>query len=169
MNIKRGIILLIIIVLISGINFFADRITKIYAVEEIKGSGVISVVGDVFILTYAENEGAFLGFGSNMPKPLKSILLILFPCIIVGAAIFYTAFSHSITFGQLICLSCVIGGGVGNLYDRIMNDGIVIDFLNFGIGNLRTGVLNVADLSVTFGSIVFIILQIIADKKKARS
>ncbi|PID99718.1 MAG: signal peptidase II, partial [Acidobacteria bacterium] len=66
---------------------------------------------------------------------------------------------------QLVCLSCVIGGGIGNLYDRIFNDGIVIDFMNFGIGSLRTGILNVADLSVTFGAVIFVIMMISAEKK----
>ncbi|MDC7226242.1 MAG: signal peptidase II [Spirochaetales bacterium] len=166
MSKRKGFILLIIVILISGLNFTADRITKIYAVDHIKGGGTIEVVGRVFIMHYAENDGAFLGFGGNMPKPVKSVLLVLLPSIIVLAAIFYTAFSGNIPPGQLISLSCVIGGGAGNLWDRIFNDGIVIDFLNFGIGNLRTGILNVADLSVTFGAIAFIILQFRAESKK---
>ncbi|HAK45010.1 MAG TPA: hypothetical protein DCO79_03695 [Spirochaeta sp.] len=166
MSKKKGFILLIIVILISGLNFAADRISKVYAVDHIKGKGTIEVVGRVFIMHYAENDGAFLGFGGNMPKPLKSVLLVLLPSIIVLAAVFYTAFSGNIPPGQLVSLSCVIGGGMGNLWDRIFNDGIVIDFLNFGIGNLRTGILNVADLSVTFGAIVFIILQFRAENNK---
>lgn len=166
MSKKKGFILLIIVILISGLNFAADRVTKIYAVDNIKGEGTIRVIGNVFILHYAENDGAFLGFGGNMPKPLKSVLLILLPSIIVLAAVFYTAFSGNIPPGQLVSLSCVIGGGVGNLWDRIFNNGIVIDFLNFGFGNIRTGILNVADLSVTFGALVFIFLQFRAENLK---
>lgn len=166
---KKGFFLLILVILISGLNFAADRITKNYAVNNIKGEGTIRVVGDLFIMHYAENDGAFLGFGGSMPKPIKSVLLILLPSIIVFVAAFYTAFSGNIPLSQLVSLSCVIGGGMGNLFDRIFNEGIVIDFLNFGIGNLRTGILNVADLSVTFGAIVFIILQFREEKKNAHS
>ena len=166
MNKRKGFILLIIVILISGLNFAADRITKIYAVNHIKGEGTIEVVGDLFIMHYAENDGAFLGFGGNMPKPVKSVLLVLLPLIIVLAAVFYTAFSWNLPRGQLISLSCVIGGGMGNLWDRIFNGGIVIDFLNFGIGSLRTGILNVADLSVTFGALAFVILMFRDEKKK---
>ena len=168
MSTKKGLFLLIIVILISGLNFAADRLTKIYAVEHIKGQGTIQVVGNLFIMHYAENDGAFLGFGGNMPKPVKSVLLVLLPSIIVFAAIFYTAFSGNIPPGQLASLSCVIGGGIGNLWDRIFNDGIVVDFLNFGIGNIRTGVLNVADLSVTFGALVFIFLQFREENRKNR-
>ena len=166
MSLKKGLFLLLVVVIISGVNFTADRLTKIYALEHIKGQGTIKVVGNLFIMHYAENDGAFLGFGGSMPAPLKSVLLVLLPSLIVAVAIFYTAFSGNIPPGQLICLSCVIGGGIGNLYDRIFNGGVVIDFLNFGIGGLRTGILNVADLSVTFGALVFVILMIRDDKKK---
>ena len=164
MSLKKGFFLLIIVMIISAANFAVDRVTKIYAVENIKGQGTIQVVGNLFILHYAENDGAFLGFGGNMPAPLKKLLLILLPSLIVAVAIFYTAFSGNIPGGQIACLSCIIGGGIGNLYDRIFNHGIVIDFMNFGIGGLRTGILNVADLSVTFGALVFVILMLRAEK-----
>ncbi len=166
MSLKKGLLLLAVVLLISGLNFTADRLTKIYAVNHIKGHGTIRVVGDVFIMHYAENDGAFLGFGGDMPKPVKSVLLILLPSLIVFAAVFYTAFSGNIPMNQVVSLSCVIGGGIGNLFDRIFNGGIVIDFLNFGIGGLRTGILNVADLSVTFGALAFILMQFFAEKNK---
>ena len=54
----------------------------------------------------------------------------------------------------------IIGGGLGNLIDRLSNDFRVVDFINFGIGNVRTGILNVADMSVTFGVIFLAIYSI---------
>jgi len=42
---------------------------------------------------------------------------------------------------------------MGNLIDRVWNNGLVTDFINVGIGPVRTGVFNVADLAVTFGAI----------------
>jgi len=156
----RGIILLVIVLLVAALNFTADRVSKNYAVDHIKGEGTIKVVGNVFILHYAENDGAFLGFGGELPKPLKTFLLILLPVVLIVVSTIYTAFSPNLPPGQIICLSSIIGGGAGNLYDRIFNDGIVIDFLNFGIGNFRTGILNIADLSVTFGALIFIFLQL---------
>jgi signal peptidase II len=66
---------------------------------------------------------------------------------------------------RIIICSCIIGGGIGNLTDRLFNEFTVIDFMNFGIGKIRTGVLNVADISVTFGIIIFIIFEMIQNKK----
>jgi len=48
-------------------------------------------------------------------------------------------------------LTLILCGGIGNLIDRIFYQGMVIDMINFGIGNLRTGILNLADLAITFG------------------
>jgi signal peptidase II len=155
----KGLLLLILVLIISSANFAVDRVSKNYAVENIRGQGTIKVVGTLFILHYAENDGAFLGFGGELPRHLKTLLLILLPVVLIVVSTIYTAFSPNLPLGQIVCLSSIIGGGAGNLFDRIFNDGIVIDFMNFGIGNLRTGILNVADLSVTFGAVIFIILQ----------
>ena len=57
-------------------------------------------------------------------------------------------------------LVTIIGGGLGNLIDRLSNNFRVVDFINFGIGNVRTGILNVADMSVTFGVIILAIYSI---------
>ena len=51
----------------------------------------------------------------------------------------------------------ILAGGIGNLIDRATQNGLVTDFLNVGIGPVRTGIFNVADMAVTFGVIVFII------------
>ena len=42
---------------------------------------------------------------------------------------------------------------MGNLIDRVVNNGLVIDFINLGVGPVRTGIFNVADIGVTFGAI----------------
>jgi signal peptidase II len=55
---------------------------------------------------------------------------------------------------QLVGAVSLIAGGASNLVDRFLYDGRVVDFLNFGIGNLRTGILNIADLSIVGGVIV---------------
>lgn len=52
---------------------------------------------------------------------------------------------------KTIALSLVIGGGIGNLIDRIFNEGRVIDFMNIGIGPVRTRVFNIAVLSLPSG------------------
>jgi len=65
----------------------------------------------------------------------------------------------------VIIIVSIIGGGLGNLFDRLLYDFHVVDFINFGIGSLRTGILNVADMSVTFG-VFFLVIYTLKAKKK---
>ena len=56
----------------------------------------------------------------------------------------------------VVAWGVVLSGGLGNLVDRIINDGRVIDFMNIGIGSLRTGIFNVADVCITVGVVVLV-------------
>lgn len=59
------------------------------------------------------------------------------------------------------------GGGVGNLIDRIFNEGRVIDFMNIGVGSLCTGVFNVADIAISFGVVWRFTISFKASEKKS--
>ncbi len=67
--------------------------------------------------------------------------------------------TRKIPLGEIIVLACLLGGGLSNLADRIIFNGSVTDFLNFGVGWFRTGILNVADISIFFGGAVFLFLH----------
>lgn len=56
----------------------------------------------------------------------------------------------------VVAWSLVLSGGLGNLVDRIINDGRMIDVMNIGIGSLRTGIFNVADVYITVGVVVLV-------------
>src|SRR5687768_7175296 len=60
---------------------------------------------------------------------------------------------------QFTGLALMVGGGLGNLIDRLINDGRVVDFLNVGIGPLRTGIFNVADLAITAGAVALLFVR----------
>ncbi|MBN1409410.1 MAG: signal peptidase II [Spirochaetales bacterium] len=157
---KNRIVQIIIIVLVVACNVAVDQVSKGIARTELKGRGTIEVLGSFFVFTYAENEGAFLSFGSNFPKPLRIILLSIIPAICLLGGIIYIIYSFvkkKMTMVELICISCIIGGGIGNIYDRIFNGGLVTDFMNLGIGSLRTGIFNFADLSILLGAIALMI------------
>ncbi len=52
---------------------------------------------------------------------------------------------------QMLAVALLLAGGIGNLLDRVFHGGLVIDFLNMGIGPLRTGIFNVADMAIMAG------------------
>ena len=150
-------IILTIIVLLS--NLILDRITKLIAVHYLKGEEIISLFYNTVLLKYTENTGAFLSIGSHWPDSLKYLALIIVPVIICLYGLYYCAFRLT-DKKMVIMLVTIIGGGLGNLIDRLNNDFRVVDFINFGIGTVRTGILNVADMSVTFGVIFLAIYSL---------
>ncbi len=161
MNRKKQILLTIIVL---SINFLLDRVTKMLAVNYLQGRETLSYFYDTIVLKYTENTGAFLSLGAGWPDWLKYILLLAIPIAVCLYGLYYCAFKLT-DRNLIIAFVCVIGGGLGNLVDRLIYDFHVVDFLNFGIGSLRTGILNVADMSVTFAVIYLLFSQFKKDKK----
>jgi signal peptidase II len=137
-------------VLASSIG--CDRATKIAAEASLRGAGRLSFLHDLFRLEYARNTGAFLGLGSSLMEPLRSILFVGGVAVMV-VVLLVLSLTRNRTAGQIIALSLVASGGLGNLWDRVFYGGSVTDFMNVGIGSLRTGIFNVADLAVMAGAI----------------
>lgn len=149
-----------LIVIVFFINYFLDRITKILAAKSLTPGKEYNYLGDLIRIIYVENTGAFLGAGSGMSEFLKLLILIIIPLIVIIYGIYYCIFKEENKL-SLIFLTSIIAGGIANIQDRIFNDGKVVDFLNFGIGeSFRTGILNFADMSITFGAILFIINEL---------
>jgi len=153
---------LTIVVLI--INILSDRITKTLATTYLEGKETLSFLYNTVVLSYAENSGAFLSLGSDWPEAVKYITLVIIPILACLYGLYYCAFKLKEKNLVIVTVS-IIGGGLGNLIDRLFNDFRVVDFLNFGIGSFRTGILNVADMSVTFGVIFLLVNQFKKDKK----
>lgn len=104
---------------------------------------------DTVRLEYAENTGAFLSLGSGLSEWLRIIFFQVFPALwLIGLTIFLFV-DKQIPPLSAIAWSFVLSGGIGNLLDRLLHDGRVIDFMNVGIGSLRTGIFNVADVCIT--------------------
>jgi signal peptidase II len=162
---KNKLFITLLIIITMLVNIGCDQGTKHLAREHLKNEGTIHVIHTLFILRYAENDGGFLSLGSDIPQPFKTIVLIIFPVIMVTGLLFYLILNKHLTLLHVLCISTILGGGISNIYDRIAHNGFVTDFLNFGIGNIRTGILNCADISITFGVIFLIIIHIVYEKK----
>lgn len=134
-----------------------DQATKFVAKENLKSAGIISFAADTFRLQYAENTGAFLGLGSSLPEHLRQLIFTGLVGLFLLGLLIYILLSRELSFYQRICLSLVCGGGISNLIDRLAYDGRVIDFMNVGIGPLRTGIFNIADMAITAGAVLLVI------------
>ncbi|OQW31791.1 MAG: hypothetical protein A4E19_00270 [Nitrospira sp. SG-bin1] len=141
--------LLVILLLMGCVG--CDQFTKDVAQRYLAFESPRSWFHDTIRLEYAENTGAFLSLGGGLSDEWRIILFQVFPALwLVGLAVFLFM-TKQMPMGVAIAWSLVLAGGLGNLVDRIVHDGRVIDFLNLGIGSLRTGIFNVADLCITIG------------------
>ena len=149
---KRNILITIIVLL--AIAF--DQISKVWVRNNFESYIETSIVGDIFTLIKVENTGAFLGMGSELPETLRVLLLIVLPVIVLVGITIYTYLDKSLDKTSIIGFSLIIGGGIGNIFDRIVY-GSVTDFLYLNFEFFKTGIFNIADLSVTTGMILILI------------
>jgi signal peptidase II len=134
----------------AGPTLLLDRITKVAAEAALAGRGRLSFLGDVARLELVHNTGAFLGLGAGLSPGTRSALFVAGVAVISGGALWAALRAREATRGQVAALALLGGGGLGNLWDRVQS-GAVTDFANLGIGWLRTGVFNVADVAIMAG------------------
>lgn len=148
---------LIVTLLLATVGL--DRITKVIARDRLESAPPISLFGGIVRLDYVENPGAFLGLGSGLSETTRFwIFSILVGGFLVGLFL-YVLINRRLSVIEVAAFSLILGGGLGNLIDRVLYD-YVIDFLVVGIGRLRTGVFNVADLAITAGVGLLFLRQI---------
>jgi signal peptidase II len=142
----RRLLLLVLIVVTIG----CDRVTKRFATEFISESPSQSFLNDLVRLDYAENAGAFLGLGAQWPVWLRSGVFTLGNGLLL-VALAVVAVRANWSGPSQVGIALFVAGGASNLVDRLIR-GTVVDFLNLGIGPVRTGIFNVADVAIMLGA-----------------
>ena len=133
-----------------------DQLSKSLAREYLAGTGIHSYLGDLFRLEYALNPGAFLSLGASLSPAARYDSFTIAVSALVIALLAWALLSRQLGSVQRVALACVGGAGLSNVIDRIRFDGAVTDFLNFGLGPIRTGIFNVADAILMVGVIVLL-------------
>jgi signal peptidase II len=144
-RIVRGVIIILLLL----VNISCDQISKV-VVREAIGDNEIIPLNDFITLTKVENQGAFLSAGDSMSKPFRIFILAILPSIVLITGLWYLFRKTEITKSMLTGLCFMIGGGIGNVYDRIAY-GSVTDFLHIDFIWFETGIFNLADVSIMIG------------------
>jgi len=147
----------LLFVVVSAISIAFDQVTKAIAIAELKGRAAMSWLGDTFRLSYATNDGAFLSLGASLPPTARYWVLTVGVGILLVAITIYTMRTKVMDGAHVTGYALIVSGGLSNWFDRARNEGAVVDFMNMGLGPLRTGVFNVADLSILAGIGVLLI------------
>lgn len=154
MNMLKRLVL-ICIVMFAFVG--CDQSTKLLASKTLAHQPVTSYAGDMFRLQYTENTGVFLGVGEKLSDQQRFLLFQIFVTLILLGIIIFALIDKKADKTSIIAFSLILGGGVSNLYDRIVNGGAVVDFMNMGIGPLRTGIFNMADVFIMLGAAILFI------------
>ena len=145
---RIGLRLVLLIAISATIG--CDRVTKHVATTTLSEASTRSFLADTVRLQYVENTGAFLGLGANWPPRVRTAVfgvgngLLLIAMAVAAVRSRWRRWS-------VVGVAIFIAGAASNLVDRITY-GMVIDFMNVGIGPLRTGIFNVADMAIMLGA-----------------
>lgn len=137
-----------IALILAAVLAIIDQVIKYFVAIYLQPVGTVSVIDNLFKLTYVENRGVAFGMFSDMRWIFVAFTSIL---IIVIILIMFTKHPKGTFF--YICSALIIGGGIGNLIDRIFY-GYVIDYLSL---SFFPPVCNFADYCITAGTVLLVI------------
>ena len=148
----------ILLVMITCVG--CDQAAKSYASLTLANHQPIGVLGEMFRLQYSENSGAMMGVGGDLPDTVRFWLFVVFAACALLAILTYTILGKNLRLVDILSFSLILGGGAGNLIDRLFKGGVVIDFMILTVGTLRTAIFNIADLAVVCGLMLLAILNL---------
>ena len=133
-----------------------DRWTKRFVAARIAMYAHIQIIPGFFRLTHTENTGAAFSLFADSPSHWKTTLLISFSVVamVIVSVLLWRQVRALTTTG--IALSLILGGAVGNLWDRVAS-GRVVDFLLFYVKQYQWPVFNLADSAIVIGAALLVI------------
>lgn len=146
--------MIIIIIITSTILLCIDQISKLLVVNLLTKTDSITIIKNFFYLTYINNDGAAFSILVG-----KRIFLILIAVLVIVMLIRYIKKNNIQNKLELVSISLIIGGSLGNLMDRVIR-GYVIDFLDFKIFNYNFPIFNLADTFIVIGVFLLLLKEI---------
>jgi signal peptidase II len=128
-----------------------DQLTKAFFKQILTPGEVVSFFAGSLLVLPTYNHGAFLSLGAEMSDSTRNVIFIYGVLAILAGLLVWLLHSSKLGRVEVIAIACILGGGLSNLLDRCIYDGRVFDFLNMGIGQVRTGIFNVADVGIMLG------------------
>jgi len=158
----KDLVRILAILFILGINIGCDQVSKSIVRSKLDENSRVSFLNDHVHLFKVENTGAFLSFGNSLSSSMKMVFLNLLPLAVVIFGLIFILSKPTLNRFMVLGLIMVVGGGIGNLYDRIIH-GSVTDFMHINFGLFQTGIFNVADVSIMIGLLI-ILIQAVSNK-----
>ena len=153
-----------------------DQVIKAFIVAKWPNQGTIikDVFNNEFLLLYhVRNKAIAFSIGDNVPESLRLVLFIIIPVIVLVFLTWYYIKATEFSFIQRWAIAGIIGGGIGNILDRIFRKDGVVDFISvkfYGLfGMQRWPTFNIADASVVVCCLILLVTMIIPGRGNAKS
>lgn len=157
----------LILMALSGFVICLDQATKLYIHSQFMHGESLSVIQNFFNITYVRNTGAAFGFLRDANETLRTIFFLSVPPIAAIAILFLLRGTPNNDQLQILSLSAIFAGAIGNYIDRL-RFGFVVDFLDFHyFGKISWPAFNVADISIVTGIGLMLLLEVKRSKKAA--
>ena len=141
-----------------------DAYTKHLATLYLMGEASSSYFGGMLELVYAENMGGMLGFGDQLPEIIRFLVFEVMVGVVLLVLFLFCLLKTNLGVVRVISYILILSGGLGNLIDRLINNGKVVDFVVLGIADLHTGIFNIADVYVSSGVLLLLLFSIFSHK-----
>ena len=148
-----------IVSLLLFLTIGCDQASKVFIRGSLDYNEQIEFFGRHFIITKVENTGAFLSFGDSLPILIKVFIFMILPGIFIALGLLFAVLKKDIQNLKLAGLCLILGGGIGNVFDRIAF-GSVTDFLHINFGFIKTGIFNLADFFVMVGAFMILLKSV---------
>jgi signal peptidase II len=144
-----------------------DRWTKFLIQSRLTLDDSVTVIDGFFNITYVRNTGVAFGIFSSISSPAKSVLLSAFAALAAVLVIGYSLRTPLRNRLLHVALALILGGALGNLYDRIAY-GYVVDFLEVYVRSYHWPSFNVADSAISIG-VVLLAIEITRNEAPSRT
>lgn len=159
----------LVLATIAGLIVAIDQITKLYIHAGWGLGESIPVIQDIFHITYVRNTGAAFGIFRDLPELGRKLFFLSMPPIAMVIILAMLRGVESKDRLQVIALSLIFGGAIGNYIDRL-RFGYVVDFLDFHYKDVWTyPAFNVADAAIVVGVGMLLLIMFIRDRKAKKT
>jgi len=148
---------------ITGTIIFLDQVTKLQIMQTMRLHESISVIPNLFSLTYIRNPGAAFGLLAGSSNAFRMVFFGLTSIFALGLLGTILLRMPEEDWMGRVSVSGILGGAIGNLIDRLRY-GEVIDFLDFYVNDYHWPAFNVADSAITVG-VIFLIIHFAFEKR----
>lgn len=155
---------LFLVPLITIIDQISKQIIVLLIEPIYTGGAVIEVLGDFLRIIHARNPGIAFSLGRDLPDPFRGILFTAVPLVVLIVLLAYYLRTKDLPLLYRYAVAGILGGGAGNLIDRLFRPDGVVDFIDvrfYGLlGMERWPTFNVADACVVMGGILLFVAMI---------